>query len=159
VSLSEIFADLGAPAAQAAPKAGAVDISAIEPARPEPAQQAKAKAELVAAEAKRVEAKAAPKKPLPPSHPSRIWVQVGVGRDKTAIAFDWRRLEKQAPAAFKGRKAYTSDMGRTNRVLAGPFESQKAASEFLAQLKKADVNDAFVWTSPAGQVVDALAGK
>jgi len=95
----------------------------------------------------------------PPSHPSRIWVQVGVGRDPAAIAYDWRKFVKDSPALFKGRQPYVSDMGRTNRVLAGPFETQKAASELLAKLKKADVGSAFIWTSPAGQVVDPLSVK
>ena len=31
-------------------------------------------------------------------------------------------------------------------------------SSFIAQLRRADVDGAFVWTSPAGQVVDVLAG-
>jgi tetratricopeptide (TPR) repeat protein len=90
------------------------------------------------------------------SHPSRIWVQVGVGRSTDAIAFDWRKSVKQAPVALKGRTPYVSDMGRTNRILVGPFESQKAASAFLGQAKKADFGGAFVWTSQAGQVVDPL---
>jgi len=90
------------------------------------------------------------------SHPSRIWVQVGVGRSTDAIAFDWRKSVKQAPVALKGRTPFVSDMGRTNRVLVGPFESQKAASAFVAQAKKADFGGAFVWTSQAGQVVDPL---
>jgi len=99
---------------------------------------------------KKAEAKKAP------SHPSRIWVQVGVGRSTDAIAFDWRKSVKQAPVALKGRTPFVSDMGRTNRVLVGPFESQKAASAFVAQAKKADFGGAFVWTSQAGQVVDPL---
>lgn len=107
-----------------------------------------------AAAAKKAEAKKAP-----PSHPSRIWVQIGVGRDKAAIAFDWRKYLRENPAAFKGKQPYISDMGRTNRMLVGPFESQKAAAAYLAQLKKAGVDRGFVWTSPAGQVVDALSAK
>jgi len=115
------------------------------------AEIAKAKAEAVK------EAKA--KKPTPPSHPSRIWVQIGVGRDKAAIAFDWRRYNKQAPALFKGREPYVSEMGRTNRILIGPFATQKAASSFMADAKKQGFSDALPWTSPAGQVVDALSAK
>lgn len=129
---------------QAGPTSGAVDIRKIEPARPEPKPEPK------------VEEKPKPKKPAPPAHPSRIWVQIGVGRDKKAIAFDWRRYAKQEPALFKGRKAYVSEMGRTNRILAGPFETQKAANEFIADLKKAGFEGVLPWTSPAGQVVDVL---
>jgi tetratricopeptide (TPR) repeat protein len=104
-------------------------------------------------------AKTADAKKAVPSHPSRIWVQVGVGRDKAAIAYDWRKFVKQDPALFKSRQPYISDMGRTNRILAGPFETQKAASDLLAKLKKADFGGAFVWTSPAGQMVDPLPVK
>lgn len=152
VSLAEVFADLGKPAVQAVPVSGAVDITRIEPARPEPKPAPKPEPE------KPVE-KAKPKPPPPPAHPSRIWVQVGVGRDKSAIAFDWRRYGRQAPALFKGRQPQISDMGRTNRILAGPFETQKAANDFVAELKKAGIEGALPWTSPAGQVVDKLPAK
>ena len=97
-------------------------------------------------------------KPVVPSHPSRIWVQLGVGRDKGALGFDWRKLGKAQAELFKGRKAWTSPWGQTNRLLVGPFETQAAASAFLREARKKD-GDAFVWTSPAGQAVDALASK
>ena len=51
-----------------------------------------------------------------------------------------------------------SAWGQTNRLLTGPFESTAAANQFIAQLRKEDVPGAFVWSSPAGQVVDALGG-
>lgn len=104
-------------------------------------------------------AKEKTKKPAPPSHPSRIWVQIGVGRNKDAIAFDWRRWTRQSPALLKGRSASVSDMGRTNRVLVGPFETAKAAKTFVTEAKKAGFDDALPWTSPAGQVVDPLTAK
>lgn len=100
------------------------------------------------------------KAPAKPSHPSRIWVQLAAGRDKAALGFDWRKFGKEDPAVFKGKAPYVSAWGQTNRLLAGPFASAREANAFLAQLKKAGFNGAFVWTSPAGQVVDALnAGK
>lgn len=92
-----------------------------------------------------------------PSHPSRIWVQIAAGRNKSALAFDWRKFAKEDPAIFKAQKPYVSDWGQTNRLLTGPFGSAKEAEAFLAKLKKAGRGGAFVWTSPAGQVVDALA--
>jgi hypothetical protein len=109
--------------------------------------------------AKKGDARKADAKKALPSQPSRIWVQVGVGRDKAAIGHDWRKFAKDNPALFKGRQPYTSDMGRTNRILAGPFETQKAASDLVTKLKKADVAGAFVWTSPDGQPVDPLGAK
>lgn len=134
-SLTEAFADLGRPVVDAAPAPGAVDVRRIAPARPKPREEVR---------------------PPPPSHPSRIWVQVATGRDKAALAFDWRRMSRQADAAFRGRSAHVSDWGRTNRLLTGPFPSEAAANQFIAQLRRADIDGAFVWTSPAGQVVDAL---
>lgn len=134
--------------------AKAKDAKALDP-------KAKAKdASTRAAEAKAAaDAKAKAKKPAPPAHPSRIWVQIGVGRDKDAIAFDWRRYNREAPALFKGRQPYITDMGRTNRILVGPFTTQKAATAFLSDAKKQGFSDALPWTSPAGQVVDALPAK
>ncbi len=140
-SLSEIFSDLGQPSTNPVPAAGAVDIRRIKPAEP------------------KAEPPPKPAKPPPPSHPSRIWVQLGVGRDKAAMAFDWRRLVRKAPDALRNQKPYVSRMGQTNRLLAGPFESEKAAGAFLATLRKAGFDDPYVWTSPAGQVVDALPEK
>ena len=93
-----------------------------------------------------------------PSHPSRIWVQLGVGRNKDALGFDWRKLGKAQADLFKGRKAWTTPWGQTNRLLVGPFETQAAASAFLKEARKKE-GDAFVWTSPAGQAIDALVAK
>lgn len=224
LSLSEIFADIGKPTADAMPSSGAVDIRLITPAAPPPlplprvqppkveeappaeddakaekvdpkakptttktkladakATDAKA-ADTKAADAKAADAKTATAKTAAakakekadakakadaeakakakkPSHPSRMWVQIGVGRNKDAIAFDWRRYTRQSPALLKGRNPYVSEMGRTNRILIGPFASQKAASAFLADAKKQGFGDALPWTSPAGQVVDPLSDQ
>ena len=97
-------------------------------------------------------------KPVVPSHPSRIWVQLGVGRNKDALGFDWRKLGKAQADLFKGRKPWTTPWGQTNRLLVGPFETQAAASAFLKEARKKE-GDAFVWTSPAGQAIDALVAK
>jgi hypothetical protein len=132
------------------------DTAATKDTKP---KSAKAKAAEAKAEAAKKAELAKAKKPLPPAHPSRIWVQIGVGRNKAAIAFDWRRDLRESPALFKGREPYVSDMGRTNRILIGPFATQKAATAFLADAKKQGFADALPWTSPAGQVVDPLGGK
>jgi len=138
VSLADAFSDLGAPVARGAPVApGAVDIRRITPAKPKPPE------------------KPAAAKPSPPSHPSRIWVQIGVGRDRKALATDWKRYLRQV-AALKGRSGYVSDMGRTNRLLVGPFDSAAKAGKFVADLRGSELDGAYVWTSPAGQVVDTL---
>ena len=132
VSLAEAFGDLGKPSDKVAPAAGAVDIRKITPAKPKPV------------------------KPPPPSHPSRIWVQLGVGRDTSALAYDWRRLTRKLPEQLKRQKAYVSPMGQTNRMLTGPFDCEAAGEAFIRELGKADVSGPYLWTSPAGQVVDSL---
>lgn len=137
--VADAFGDFSTPAPDAAPTSGAVDIRRITPAKPKPKEEA-----------------AKPAKPPPPSHPSRIWVQVAAGRDKDALAFDWRRMSRKATEAFRGKKANVSAWGQTNRLLAGPFPTEAAASSFVTQLRRAEIEGPFVWTSPAGQVVDAL---
>ena len=134
-SLAEAFAEFGRPTTDATPAAGAVDLRRIKPSRPKPAE---------------------PPKPPPPSHPSRIWVQVATGRDTTLLGGDWRRMARKGAEVFRGKQAFVSDWGQANRLLTGPFESESAANSFIAQLRSVDVDDAFVWTSPAGQVVDTL---
>lgn len=91
-----------------------------------------------------------------PAHLSRIWVQIAAGRNKKALAFDWNRWVKENKATFKGRDGYTSSWGATNRLLTGPFETEAAANAFIGKLKKAGFEGVFMWTSPAGQVVDTL---
>lgn len=128
----DAFGDLGAPTAAAVPASGAVDIRKIAAAKP------------------KVEAKV-----TKPTHPSRIWIQVGVGRGKAPMQSDWKSLVKDVPELLRGKSASTTDWGKTNRLLTGPFETESAAKALLAKLKKQKI-DAFVWTSPAGQVVDPL---
>lgn len=142
-SLSEAFAEFSAPSRSAAPASGAVDIRKITPA-----------SEVSAAEPKPKQAK-----PAPPRNPSRIWVQVATGRNKQALAFDWRKMSKESAAVFRRQKPYTAAWGRTNRLLTGPFDSEEDAKAYMAQLRKAGVDGSFIWTSPAGSAVDALPVK
>jgi hypothetical protein len=65
-------------------------------------------------------------------------------------------MTKDDAAVFRARKPHVTAWGQTNRLLTGPFETEAAANAFLAQLRRADVDGAFLWTSPAGQIVDAL---
>lgn len=130
-SFAEAFGDLGTPVAKPVPASGAVDVRKITRAKPEPAK---------------------------PSNPSRIWVQVGTGRDKAALGYTWRGLVKDNPEVLRSKSPAITEWGRTNRLLTGPFETEAAANAFLKRLTKADV-DAFLWTSPAGQVVDPMAGR
>jgi Flp pilus assembly protein TadD len=133
--LADAFGDLAQPAISASPTPGAVDIRRITPSRPPEAK---------------------PARPAPPEQPSRIWVQVATGRNKAALGFDWRRMAKDDAAVFRSKKPHVAAWGQTNRLLTGPFETEAAANTFVTQLRRADVDGAFLWTSPAGQVVDAL---
>ena len=151
-SIDDAFADFTPPSREVEPQAGAVDVRKMK------AAPAPAKPQTAADIAKDTAKEKGKAKDSQPSHPSRIWVQIGVGRDKAALGSDWRKLIKDDPEVFKGKRAFVSAWGQSNRLLAGPFESQKEASAFLVQLRKAGVPGAFVWSSPAGQVVDPLSG-
>ena len=135
-SLADAFADFSLAPQQARPAPGAVDITAIEPARE--AEQA-----------------AQPEKP---AHPSRIWVQVATGRDRSALAFDWRRLSRKAAGLLGNRTGYLVDWGRTNRLVTGPFDSNSAAADFVNALKQEDIAS-FAFTSAAGEEVLPLPGS
>lgn len=134
-SFAELFEDFGKAQTSVTPAAGAVDIRKIQAPRP------------------------APKAPPPPAHPSRIWVQVGVGRDVDRMSYDWRKMLREEPKLFKAQKPSVSEWGRTNRLLVGPFETEAAAKAYNDKLHEADHAGTFVWVSPAGQVVDLLDSK
>lgn len=104
------------------------------------------------------DAKDAKAKKAAPSHPSRIWVQVLTGANKDMMDNEWRRLVKEAPEILKARKPYLSPWRSNFRLLAGPFESEAVAQEFITKLRKSGVAS-YQWTSPAGQAVDTLALK
>ncbi|WP_338444960.1 SPOR domain-containing protein [Pelagerythrobacter marensis] len=126
------------PGATAARSPDAVDITAIEPPR-----------EV------REEPPAPPAKPAPPAHPRRFWVQVATGRDLAAFKFDWRRISRKAPEVLGDFEPMTTPWGEANRLLAGPFPSEKAASEAVSKLREAGL-DSFPFTSEEGQEVSPL---
>jgi hypothetical protein len=176
LDLAAAFKDFAPPPEEQAKPSVAVDLARIAAARKKaaaaedrgpppdaPTGTKRTPAPEPAATTTRKGSKAAPAKDAKPakatpSHPSRIWVQIGVGRDKGALAFDWRKATRESAALVKGKKAWTTPWGQTNRLLIGPFESQAAAQAFLKEWRKKDA-DAFAWTSPAGQAIDALAAK
>lgn len=151
-SLAEAFSEFTGPSAEVAPAAGAVDMRNFRPSR----ETSTPRGEAAAPTGKGGNGKPAVEKPTPPSHPSRIWVQLATGRDRAALAFDWRRMSREAEAVFRGKRPSVSAWGQSQRLLAGPFDTAAAANAFVTQLRRADIAGAFVWTSPAGQVVDTL---
>ncbi|MBK62421.1 MAG: SPOR domain-containing protein [Altererythrobacter sp.] len=132
-SVSEAFAGLDlAESSSTAPRVGAVDIRAIEVPR---------------------ETNEPPK----PTSPSRHWVQIATGRDISALAFDWRRIVRNASGELAGKNAFTATWGEANRLLAGPYGSAKEARAVVGKLKAIGV-DSFTFTSARGEEVTALAG-
>ena len=90
-----------------------------------------------------------------PVHPSRQWVQVATGRDVAALEFDWRRIRRGAGGLLDKYKPYVATWGQTNRLVAGPFASEREAQEFVAKLKEKQV-DSFRFTSAQGEEVRLL---
>lgn len=129
VDLADAFADFTTPTSVAVAGGDVVDISSIEPVREEA-------------------------EPEPPPAPRRIWLQLGIGQDRSLLRGDWR-LKYRKFDAIKDKGPFVTSWGQTNRLLAGPFDSQSDAREALNALAAEDV-DAFVWTSAEGQEIDEL---
>ena len=91
------------------------------------------------------------------ANPSRIWVQVLTGSNRSAMGKEWQRLTGQA-AALRGRKPLISPWRNNFRLLTGPFGSDAEAQAFVEKLRKEGVSG-FQFTSPAGQAVDGLGAK
>jgi Flp pilus assembly protein TadD len=100
-------------------------------------------------------AKAAPAKP---KEPKRIWVQVASGSNASTLPKEYSRLTSKAPKLFARRSAWTTPLRATNRLLVGPFKSEKDAQLFVNELTKAKLSG-FSWTSPDGQEIRKLPGK
>ena len=114
-------------------------------AKAEAAEKAKAEAEAKAAKAKA-------EKAAKDAEPSRRWLQIGVGRNTAAFAFDWKRLVKQAGATLSGKGPWAVKYGASNRMLAGPYPSEAAARAALKALKDKGI-DALPYTSAEGEKV------
>lgn len=120
------------PSASTAPRAGAVDITAIEAPRET-------------------------NEPPPPVIPARHWVQVATGRDISALGFDWRRISRNSGGELAGKNAFTAPWGEANRLLAGPYDSAGEAREVVGRLKAIGV-DSFAFSSARGEEVFPLEG-
>lgn len=158
-SLSDAFADLGpAPTASTGPAAGAVDVAKlaaarkVEEARARKVADAKAKAKK---EADDKAAKAKADQAAKDAEPARVWVQVGVGRNTGAFAFDWKKLAKQAGGALDGKGPWAVKYGATNRMLAGPFPTEAAAKAAIKRLKDKEI-DALPYESAQGEKVTKI---
>ncbi len=166
-SLEDAFAEFGTLSTKVGPAPGAVDITRIairrEPDKKAEAEKARAEAEKARAEAdrkaeierKKVEAEKKAEAKKKAANPSRVFVQVGTGQNRSAIAFTWRKFQKEQSKLFGDRKGYVAQWGRTNRLLTGPFSNAKQASAFIAKLKAAGI-DCFAFTSDPGEEVTPI---
>jgi Flp pilus assembly protein TadD len=141
------------PAPALSPRGGLADIaSVIARLSDSPTTGKPAPAKATATPAKKAE------RPPPPKEPSRSWVQIARSRNESGLAGEYRRIKAKAPKLFAGKLAWMADQGGTNRLLVGPFKSDKEAQAFVNQLKDEDV-DAFSWTSATGQEIKKLPAK
>lgn len=148
--VADVFADLGAPSADARVSGDAVDLTRIEVKREAPPPPPAAP---VAKPAEKPKPK--PKEPPKPVHPSRVWVQVATGKKVDALAFDWRRIAREAGKPLAPYKAYTARWGATNRLVVGPVAGRDKAEALVRELKKKGM-DVFLWTSEEGEAVQPL---
>jgi tetratricopeptide (TPR) repeat protein len=147
--LSAIVKAIDIPESEQRPSQVPVDLKTLKPQAP------KATAELV--KVAKVDPKIAAKAKAERDHPARYWVQIATG-NANALGFDYRKLIKTYSALLKGRSPYTSEWGRTDRLLVGPFPDLKAAKKWEGDYKKAG-GDAFMWKSQVGEVVNPLKTK
>ncbi len=145
--VADAFGDLGAPSADARVSGDAVDLSRLEVRREA--------APLPPAPVAKPAEKAKPKTPPKPVHPSRVWVQVATGRKIDALAFDWKRISREAGKPVAPYKPHTARWGQTNRLVVGPVASRDKAEALVRDLKKKGL-DAFLWLSEEGEAVQAL---
>lgn len=90
--------------------------------------------------------------------PSRIWVQLAHAANEKSLSGLYGIIKTKAPKLLSARTAWISAARATNRLLVGPFKSDKEAQAFIDKLDKEDVI-ALSWTSPAGQEIKKLASK
>lgn len=147
--LSAIVQAIDIPESEQRSSQVAVDLKTLKPQAP------KATAESV--KVAKVDPKIAAKAKAERDHPARYWVQIATG-NANALGFDYRKLIKTNSALLKGRSPYTSEWGRADRLLVGPFSDLKAAKKWEGDYKKAG-GDAFMWKSQVGEVVNPLKTK
>lgn len=98
---------------------------------------------------------ARPAGPVDSSQPARHWVQVASSANEAGLAGEYRKLRAAAPDVFGDIRGWSTPLNFTNRLLAGPFDSSKAAQDFVNALAAKDI-PAFTWTSPEGQEIKRL---
>lgn len=84
----------------------------------------------------------------------RHWVQIASAPD-SLVESEYRRLKRKHSALLSDKEGYRAPMGKSNRVLVGPFASASEARDFVGALKKNSLT-AIQWTSADGQAVEKL---
>lgn len=98
------------------------------------------------------------KKEPQPTDPRRIWVQIAAAQDKSAFPAEFKRLKRKAAKPLASQTAWTAPLGRTNRLLVGPFKTEKEARDLVNELSKVEI-DSYSWVSDAGETVEKLPAK
>jgi len=162
-TLAQIMAEVSVPEAERRTGVAPVNLAEIAAM-----QEAQRKARLAAeekarkaAEAKEAarrkaeaDAKAKAEKKRLADNPARYWVQIGVGRNKGALAFTLRRMQKDHSVLVK-KDGWSASWGATNRLVVGPFATLARAKDVEAEMKKGG-SDAFVWRSDAGEELEKV---
>jgi hypothetical protein len=91
----------------------------------------------------------------PAANPARHWVQLAHASAQSVLPREFTAAQDEAPALLGSRTAYVALTNRVNRLLVGPFDSERAAGAFINQLERRHV-EAIAWTSPAGQEIERL---
>jgi len=164
-TLADIMRELQVPDEEKQSSADAVNLADLEmlqqkrkTAKAVAAEKARAEATAKAKAAADVKAKAeAAEKARLAKNPSRAWVQVGTGRNISALAFTMKGLRKKYES-LAAKDAWTASWGQTNRLVVGPFATFDKAKEYEERLKKGGA-DAFAWRSDAGEDVAKLAAN
>lgn len=115
------------------------------------------KAKEEAAEKKALADKQAAEKKAAKAEPARYWVQVAGGKNKGDLDRAWSDVQKKA-SALAGKKAYTTPLKATNRVVTGPYKTEAEARAMVNTLAKQGVS-AFTFASEAGQKMTKIDGK
>lgn len=92
------------------------------------------------------------------THPSRVWVQLGVAPNRSGFGYEINRMRRAAPDLLQNRQPHVAPIGSSHRLLVGPFPSEAAARSFINSLKAKNI-PSLSWTSPAGTEVERFAGR
>ena len=90
--------------------------------------------------------------------PARIWVQLAAATNKSAFPWEFGRIKRKAPDLLSDKTAWTAPLGSINRLLVGPFETEKEARDLVNALAELEI-DSLSWTSDAGQEIEKLPAK